>query len=143
MTMGIALKNTASTDAEAALGAGVNVQAGDIGVEGDEDVIGLALSGLNFGDVSLAFGYQMQDVEGGDATALIINAGIGNAYVHLEQASVDGDNTGEGDPLGITLGYTQSLGRNTTMYYEYWTVDGDDLFADETHVMAVMKYDIL
>ncbi len=141
MTLGIALKNTAATDAEALIPAGVNVQAGDIGLGSDEDIIGIALSGLNFGDVSMAFGYQMQDED----SALIANIGIGNAYVHIETTSTDaaGPVGVDADPMGITLGYTQSLGRNTTMYYEAWSFDGDDAFTDETHVMAVMKYDIL
>ena len=86
----------------------------------------------------MAFGYQSQD----DDDALIVHAGIGNAYVHIETESLD---AADRDPMGITLGYTQSLGRNTTMYYEVIDIDADTSNSDDdaTHVMAVLKYDIL
>ncbi len=49
------------------------------------------------------------------------------------------------DRVGITLGYTQSLGRKTTMYYEVHDLDNDtgDSDDDRTAVMAVLKYDII
>jgi predicted porin len=147
MTLGVAIKTTEGTDADVGAAAADATEAGSIGAaETDDDIIGLALSGVSFGDVSMAFGYQMQDAgDDGDVSSLIVNVGIGNAYVHVEQGFVDPDSGDGFDPLGITLGYTQSLGRNTTMYYEFWNLDADtdDSDDDKTHVMAVMKYDIL
>ena len=66
---------------------------------------------------------------------------IGNAYIHLEQLNSDASNT---DPLLVTLGYTQTLGRKTTMWYEAVNNDADtgDSDDDLTVLRAVLKYDI-
>ena len=70
------------------------------------------------GDASLSLMFQTQD----DDSSLTAHLGIGNAYVHLESHSVDAT---DADRLGLTLGYTQSLGRKTTMYYEVNSIDND------------------
>ena len=47
-------------------------------------------------------------------------------------------------PWTATLGYTQSLGRKTTLYYEVAQTESDsDAVSDRTAVMAVLKYDII
>ena len=77
---------------------------------------------------------------------------FGNAYVHIESLSVDADSGSNAhedgddqDRLSLTLGYTQSLGRKTTMWYEINTIDNDtgDSDDDRTAIMAVLKYDII
>ena len=57
-------------------------------------------------------------------------------------SSVSGDDE---DKYTATLGYTQSLGRKTTMYYEIAYTDNDtgDSDDDRTAAMAVLKYDII
>jgi len=47
--------------------------------------------------------------------------------------------------VGITLGYTQTLGKDTLIYYEFNTVDNDtgDSDDDRTAIMAVLKYNLL
>ncbi len=116
------------------LGAAVRSFAAD----GAEDIVGVVLTGISAGDIGIGLGFQTQD----DDTSFLANIGIGSAYVHIEQRSVDSDDT---DRLGITLGYTQSLGRKTTAYYEFFTLDNDTGNSDDdvTRIMGVLKYDII
>jgi hypothetical protein len=104
----------------------------------DDAVTGVALSGLTLGDVALAFNAQAND----DDTSFAIDIGIGNAYVHIETISLD---AADADPMSVTLGYTQSLGRKTTMWYEVVSADADSGDSDDdlTVVRAVLKYDII
>ena len=112
----------------------------------DEAVYGLAFHGIMLGDASMGFGYQMQD----DDYSVIADLGFNNFYAHVEYSFVDEDSpiNGSGDdvePVGFTLGYTQSLGRKTTMNYEAFVLDADsdDDDDDVTEVMAVLQYDII
>jgi predicted porin len=110
----------------------------------DNDVTGVTLSGIGAGPVTFAVAYQQND----DDDSLTLEALFGNAYVHVESASIDAT---DADPISVTLGYTQSLGRNTTMWYEVVSADADgqDLNGDgsdnddTTAVRAVLKYDIM
>ncbi|HUV23460.1 MAG TPA: hypothetical protein VMZ32_16825, partial [Gammaproteobacteria bacterium] len=90
------------------------------------------------GPVMLAFNYQTND----DKDGIVLHADVNNFYAHIE--SVSNDATGQ-DPLALTLGYTQSLGSKTTMYYEIFDFDKDTGNSDDdsTNVMAVLKYDII
>ncbi|MCP4767500.1 MAG: porin [Gammaproteobacteria bacterium] len=115
---------------------------GSIGTQGsadnDEDIIGVAWSGIGIGDTSLGVSYMNQD----DDDGFVIDWLFGNAYFHGEMLSNDATDS---DAVDLTLGYTQSLGRKTTMYYEINSKDADtsDSDADSTAVMAVLKYDII
>jgi len=115
----------------------LNIAVQDIEIT-DNAVTSVVLHGIALGDATLGVGVQAND----DDTGLIIDAGFGNAYLHIEQTSFDKADT---DPLAITLGYTQSVGRKTTMYYEFFTFDKDtgDSDDDVDRIMAVMKYDII
>ena len=129
MTLGLALH----TSEAASIGNGLADSSGD-----PESVFGAALSGISLGAASLGVSFQSQD----DDTSLVLDLGIGNAYVHIETESLDADDR---DRTGITLGYTQSLGRKTTMYYEFWTLDEDtdDSDDDSQNIMAVLVYNII
>ena len=113
---------------------------GAIGAQGsagnDEDIIGVAWSGIGIGDTSLGVSYMNQD----DDDGFVIDWLIGNLYVHAELLSEDAT---DADKATYTLGYTQSLGRKTTMYYEAALIDMDDAGDDLTRLMAVLKYDII
>jgi len=143
MTLGVALKSEANDDASTLL------------VDEEEDILGIVLSGISFGDVSLGVGFQNQD----ENDSYLIHADIGNIYIHYEALSVDAT---DADPTTITLGYTHSLGRNTTAWFEVQSTDNDDnvsvsddgdgilgagdTFAvngDFTVIRAMLKYDIL
>ena len=104
----------------------------------DEDIIGVAVSGINFGPVGLVFGAQMQD----DDQSLLAQVDINSFYYHLEMLSVDATDQ---DRMSHTFGYTMGLGRKTTMYFELNSIDNDtgDSDDDRTAVMAVLKYDII
>ena len=132
MTLGIALQNTASDTAHGSAGT-------------DDDILGITLHGISFGMVSMGFGYQQQE----DDSSIVADFGIGNAYVHVELGSADADSASstsgdDEDKTLVTLGYTQSLGRKTTAYYELVSRDADtgDSDDDATILRAVLKYDI-
>lgn len=101
----------------------------------DNDVVGVALTGIALGDASLGLGFQQDD----DDSSFLIDAGFGNAYVHYEMLDLD---AADATPNMLVLGYTQSLGRKTTAWYEFQSNDGDDVAADFTVVRAMLKYDI-
>jgi predicted porin len=104
----------------------------------DNDVTGVTLSGIGAGPVTFGVAYQQND----DDDSLTAEALFGNAYVHVESKNVDATDT---NPISVTLGYTQSLGRKTTMWYEFVSADADSGNSDDdvTAVRAVLKYDIL
>jgi predicted porin len=104
----------------------------------DNDVTGLTLSGIGAGPVTFAVAYQAND----DDDSLTVEALFGDAYVHVESFNDDSADT---NPISITLGYTQSLGTNTTMWYEIVSADADSGNSDDdiTALRAVLKYDIL
>jgi hypothetical protein len=105
--------------------------------ETDDDILGLVLTGISLGDITIGVGLQTQE----DDSSFLVDIGIGNAYVHIE--SLDDDSAGE-EPLLAVLGYTQSLGRKTTAWYELVSNDADtgDSDDDTTILRAVLKYDI-
>ena len=131
MTLGVAYQGTETTQ-------------GSYGT--DDDVLGASLSGIGIMETSLGLSVMNQE----DDTGVVADWLIGNAYVHLEYLMVDADSAtsvsgDDEDKMSITLGYTQSLGRKTTMYYELNHRDNDtgDSDDDVTAGMAVLKYDII
>ena len=124
-TLGFAYQGTADDTAQGSAG-------------NDEDILGVAWSGIGIGDTSLGVSVMAQDEDLG----VVVDWLIGNFYVHVEQVSLDATDQ---DRLSLTLGYTQSLGRKTTMYYEINSVDNDTGNSDDdrTALMAVLKYDII
>jgi predicted porin len=99
----------------------------------DNDVIGLALTGISAGDASLGFGMQIND----DDTSFLVDAGFGPAYVHFESKSTD-----PADTSSLTVGYTKGLGPKTTSWFEFQSKDNDGA-GDFTAIRAMLKYDIL
>ena len=119
----------------------------DQGSDGsDKAIFSVVLSGIGIGDTTLNLAAQAQE----DDSGLVVDWAIGNAYVHVEALFVDQDSGAsvsgdDEDKIATTLGYTQSLGRKTTMYYELNYIDNDtgDSDDDRTAAMAVLKYDII
>jgi predicted porin len=125
ITIGLAAQSTADDTAHGSAG-------------NDEDIIGAAISGINFGPVSLGFGAQVQD----DDSSFLAQVDIGSVYIHIEALSLDATDQ---DRVSSTLGYTLGLGRKTTMYFEANFIDNDTGESDDdrTALMAVLKYDII
>jgi len=117
---------------------GTGCQGGTMATDGTEDIIAIAWSGIGIGDTSLGVSFMNQDEDDG----IVVDWLFGNAYLHVEQTMYDAADV---DPMQITLGYTQSLGRKTTMWYEVATVDADtdDSDDDTTFFGATLKYDII
>jgi len=129
-TIGVAMQTTETTQGSA---------------DTDDDIIAVTWHGLSFGDVSMGFGYQQQE----DDSSIVADFGIGNAYVHVEMLSADAASAAsfsgdDEDQTLMTLGYTQSLGRNTTAWYELVSYDADSGNSDDdaTIIRGVLKYDI-
>ena len=139
MTLGLAVQGTAGDFDD---GEGVMIGNGS-----DEAVAGVMLSGVMLGSVSMGFGAQSQD----DDYSFITDMALGNFYWHVEMAHNDTDSdAGEAlpddeDPVMVTIGYNQPLGRKTQMYYEFIhnDADTDDSDDDTTAFYAVLKYDII
>jgi predicted porin len=131
MTIGVAL---ATVDEDG----GIGTQGGAGATDGTEDIIAFTVSGIALGDATFGVGMQIQD----DDSGLVADLGIGNIYVHIEQLSLDAADT---DSMQITVGYTQSLGRKTSVWYEFATLDADtdDDDDDVTFFGATLKYDII
>jgi predicted porin len=125
ITIGIAMQSTASDTIHGSAG-------------NDEDIIGLAVSGINAGPVGLGFGYQQQDND----DSFLAQVSVADFYYHGEFLTLDATNQ---DRVSHTLGYTMGLGRKTTMYFELNDIDNDTGNSDDdrTAVMAVLKYDII
>ena len=113
----------------------------------ENSVVSVSLSGIELGSANLAVNVQSNDNQEG----IVAHLGVGNFYYHVEMMSNDmptlnyyGTTVGE-DPISHTIGYTQSLGRGTSMYYELfqWDKDTGNSDDDRTSVMAVLKFDII
>ena len=132
MTLGLAYQWTAEDTAQG-------------GVGNDDGIFGAALTGITLGSVSVGLGVQAQDKD----YSGLIDVAIGNAYVHVEAYEVDKKSASSfsGDDethVSSTLGYTQTLGRKTLMYYEVNYTDNDsNTKNNHSAVMAVLKYDII
>jgi len=133
MTLGLAMQATADDTSQGS-------------ASNDKNIYGASFSGVVLGPVGLGFGVQSQD----DDMSYLLDSSFMNAYFHVEVLDLDKDSAGNstGDDetqVSYTLGYTQSLGRKTTIYYEANYIDKDtgDDDDDRTAVMAVLKYDII
>ena len=115
-----------------------------------ESVMGITASGISFGGVTAGIGYQTQDVQNTSLTntSIVLDVGFGPGYLHYEM--MDNDETAGAannpDPTSLTLGYTHSIGRQTTAWFEYQMVDSDDglpsaTSADADTIRAALKFD--
>lgn len=135
----------------------IGIAARDVDTEDNDPdaVIGIALSGIQLGDASIGISFQSQE----DDTGVVLDVGLAGFYFHVEAADFDEDSETAGSieglgtdgradtaPTAVTVGYTMGLGRNTTAWFEAMSVDHDSDNSDvddQTHVRAVLKYDIL
>lgn len=104
-----------------------------------EDVVGLSVSST-VGPVSLAGNYQMQEVNDIDYSGLVLNAAVKGFYAHYEKIMADEDDVAE--PSSITLGYSRSLGDNTTIWAEVLDYDSDADTGSTQGFEVILKYDI-
>ena len=144
-TLGLGLHNTAA-DADAPATGFL------IGNSSDEDVVGVMWSGIGIGDGAIALGFQAQD----DDTSVVASFTMGGLYLIAEVLSIDADTQSnppgadDTDITAITLGYEQTLGRQTKMIYEAHSSDNDcpsgvavTVCDDVTALEVVLRYDII
>ena len=119
---------------------------GLVGNDSDKTLAGVSFHSISLGEATLGVYGSVQD----DDSALEAEVTWGGLYVHFEGQSMDKDSnandTGDDrDIVGLTVGYSHSLGRKTTMWYEIFSVDQDTGTSDDdtTMVMAVLRYDII
>ncbi|MFZ9039145.1 MAG: porin [Gammaproteobacteria bacterium] len=124
-TVAVALQNTADNTSQGSAG-------------NDEDIVAVTWHGITLGDATMGIGFMNQDED----DSITFDLGIGNIRVHFETLA---DDSADNDPTMVMLGYTQSLGRNTTAWYEVVSYDADTSNSDDdvTVVRGVLKYDIL
>jgi predicted porin len=111
-----------------------------------EPLIGLTASGWQTGIFTWGLGYtQRSNPSGvsGTQASWVFDVAIANGYVHYETFDNGQSGAANNAPNLITVGYTQSVGRQTTMYYEVYQWDKDTGVSndDKTSVAAVLKYD--
>ena len=130
------------------LAIGYSDQDEEVGVDPGE-LIGFTASGWETGIFTWGLNISVQDDADGpntrEATGIVFSAQIGSGYLHYAQTDNDWttasgitDNT----PTNITLGYTQALGRQTNVWYEFQATDYDigDSTTDLTVGRAVLNY---
>jgi len=142
MVIGLGVQATAADEDDVAAGGEGTL----IGNDSDEAVIGAAFHGIMLGDASLGISGMVQD----DDSSAVVEVNWGGLYVHFEGMAMDEDSPAndsgdDRDIVGLTLGYSHSLGRKTTMWYELHSVDQDTGNSDDdtTMAMAVLRYDII
>jgi predicted porin len=126
---------------------GATIEGTMIGNGGDDTVGGVSLSGIMLGDFSMTFGGQVQD----DDSSVLVDVGYNGFIFHAEAQQIDSDspaNTNGGsdqDPVMVMAGYTHSLGRKTTLWFEIASFDADSSNSndDKTQFLATLKYDIM
>lgn len=107
-------------------------------IEGSEAVLGVAVNG-NYGDIGYAANVTMQDaanVGDEDGTGIDVYLSYGDYYLDVGQ--IDRGDTS----TGLTLGYTRSIGRATTSWFELGSFDSGAAGADTVMgLRAALKYD--
>ncbi len=106
---------------------------------GTEATLGAALSGTS-GNIGWAAAVTSQAAPSGsgadDALGIEVYAGIGNGYIDVGTVSANNDS------LGITLGYTKTIGENTLSWFELQSSDsGADGSSADLTLRAALKHD--
>jgi predicted porin len=106
-----------------------------------EAVTGLVLKGAA-GDFGYKVDFQSQGAAVGstdDLSSVQLQGSFGSFY-----AQYGSQDTGPATPTNLVLGYTQTLGAKTLVWYEFISQDADVVGTDtSTTIAATLKYDIL
>jgi predicted porin len=106
-----------------------------------EAVTGLVLKGAA-GDFGYKVDFQSQGAAAGstdDLSSVQLQGSFGSFY-----AQYGSQDTGPTTPTNLVLGYTQSLGAKTLVWYEFISQDVDVVGTDtSTTIAATLKYEIL
>ena len=137
--------SSGSNTSTSGIQAGASIGLGDwnlgIGMRDAEDstdrptngsITGVTLSG-NLGDIGLAISVNSDD----DDDAMQVWAGFGSFWVEYGQLDDDSTDT---TPNSIAVGYSTSIGPNTTIWAEYGQVDSDGGTDTDVAIVA-LRYD--
>jgi predicted porin len=106
-----------------------------------EAVTGLVLKGAA-GDFGYKVDFQSQGAAVGstdDLSSVQLQGSFGSFY-----AQYGSQDTGPATPTNLVLGYTQTLGAKTLVWYEFISQDADVVGTDtSTTIAATLKYEIL
>jgi predicted porin len=112
-----------------------------------EAVTGLVLKGAA-GDFGYKVDFQSQGAASGttndDASSLQLQGSFGSFYAQYGSSDTGATGAASATPTNLVLGYTQSLGAKTLVWYEFISQDADVVGVDtSTTIAATLKYDIL
>ncbi len=121
-------------------GVGMQTLAGDGDPVTNDGTAFAVHGGYDFGgaDIQLTYGVEDEDYTGSvERTGIYFEAGFGDAYVWYGQREFDGGDA----PTGLGIGYTQSLGKQTLIWYELFQNDPDDGSDADVGLNATLKVD--
>jgi predicted porin len=124
---------------------GMSDQSTKLAANDPEAVMGLLVKSSVAG-VGVAFDYQAQDgITAADADLTSIQLELSaNGFIFQYGQQEASTGAVSVTPTALVLGYTQSLGPDTLIYYEYLSSDSDVVGVDTaTTLAAVLKYNIM
>jgi predicted porin len=112
-----------------------------------EAVTGLVLKGAA-GDFGYKVDFQSQGAASGstndDASSFQLQGSFGSFYAQYGSQDLGAKGAAAATPTDVVLGYTQTLGAKTLVWYEFRTRDLDTVGSETATVLAAtLKYDIL
>jgi predicted porin len=99
----------------------------------NEDVIGATVYGT-IGNIYLAGSFQQDD----DLDGITLHAAFGSFFV--DYGSLDSD-AADATPTSIAVGYSASIGENTSWWIEAVATDADDTGPDSEEIVAALRFD--
>jgi len=113
----------------------------------EEGVVGLVVKG-SAGDFGYKVDFQSQGAASGstndDATSFQLQGSFGSFYAQYGSSDTGAKGAASATPTNLVLGYTQSLGSKTLVWYEFHSADADVTGTDTvTTIAATLKYEIL
>jgi predicted porin len=112
-----------------------------------EAVVGLVVKGAA-GDFGYKVDFQSQGAASGstndDASSFQLQGSFGSFYAQYGSQDLGAKGAAAATPTNVVLGYTQTLGAKTLVWYEFRTRDLDTVGSETATVLAAtLKYDIL
>jgi len=127
IALGMTDEKVSPTDKEAVMGLVVKGSAGDFGYKVDFQSQGAASGSTN-----------------DDATSFQLQGSFGSFYAQYGSSDTGAKGAASATPTNLVVGYTQSLGAKTLVWYEFHSADADVTGTDTvTTIAATLKYEIL
>jgi predicted porin len=136
---GVAIEADGSEDGPSGTEFGLSFDAGPVaiglGVK-DAEVYDDAITGLTVSGSAGDIGYGLSLQNQGDADSTVVSLTMGDIYFSMSM----GDDGAGTEPSITSVGYTHSIGRQTSAWFEYASADTDG-GNDWSELHAVLKFD--